>query len=57
MHFFNPGLDVPLEIATHLHRTLGPRFEPPDVLKEKVAAGELGKKSGKGFYEWPPTNS
>jgi 3-hydroxybutyryl-CoA dehydrogenase len=51
------GLDVRLDIAAHLHRTLGARFEPPAVLKDKVAAGELGKKTGKGFYEWPPTSS
>lgn len=51
------GLDVRLDIATHLHRTLGARFEPPGVLKAKVAAGDLGKKTGKGFYEWPPTSS
>ena len=51
------GLDVRLNIASYLHRTLGgTRFEPPTVLKKKVAAGELGKKSGRGFYEWPPTS-
>lgn len=50
------GLDVRLDIATHLHRTLGSRYEPPRVLREKVAAGELGKKSGKGFYEWPTSS-
>jgi 3-hydroxybutyryl-CoA dehydrogenase len=47
------GLDVRLDIARHLEATLGPRFAPPQVLIEKVAAGELGKKSGKGFYDWP----
>jgi len=46
------GLDVRLAIAEHLARELGPRFEPPEILRRKVAAGELGKKSGKGFYEW-----
>lgn len=46
------GLDVRLAIAEHLATELGPRFEPPELLREKVAAGELGKKSGKGFYEW-----
>ena len=52
------GLDVRLDIASYLHRTLGgARFEPPAVLKTKVAAGELGMKSGRGFYEWPPKNS
>ncbi|MFI5046632.1 MAG: 3-hydroxyacyl-CoA dehydrogenase family protein [Acidimicrobiia bacterium] len=46
------GLDVRLAIAEHLARELGPRFEPPELLRRKVANGELGKKSGKGFYEW-----
>ncbi|MGQ0843825.1 MAG: 3-hydroxyacyl-CoA dehydrogenase family protein [Sporichthyaceae bacterium] len=46
------GLDVRLDIARHLEKTLGPRFAPPQVLIDKVAAGELGKKSGKGFYDW-----
>lgn len=46
------GLDVRLAIAEHLAATLGPRFEPPALLREKVAAGELGKKTGRGFYEW-----
>ncbi|HEU5449039.1 MAG TPA: 3-hydroxyacyl-CoA dehydrogenase family protein [Acidimicrobiia bacterium] len=46
------GLDVRLAIAEHLAATLGPRFEPPALLRDKVAAGELGKKTGRGFYEW-----
>jgi len=46
------GLDVRLNIAEHLASTLGPRFEPPVLLRSKVAAGELGKKSGRGFYDW-----
>ena len=46
------GLDVRLGIAEYLAKELGPRFEPPRLLREKVAKGELGKKSGKGFYEW-----
>ncbi|WP_413806384.1 3-hydroxyacyl-CoA dehydrogenase family protein [Streptomyces sp. OE57] len=46
------GLDVRLAIAEHLHRTLGERFEPPRLLREKVAAGELGRKSGRGFHTW-----
>jgi len=46
------GLDVRLAIAEHLSATLGPRFEPPVLLRDKVAAGELGKKSGRGFYDW-----
>ena len=46
------GLDVRLAIAEHLERELGPRFAPPQVLRDKVAAGELGRKTGQGFYSW-----
>jgi 3-hydroxybutyryl-CoA dehydrogenase len=46
------GLDVRLAIAEYLHATLGPRFAPPALLRDKVARGELGKKSGRGFFEW-----
>lgn len=46
------GLDVRLAIAEHLAATLGPRFDPPALLRQKVAAGELGKKTGRGFYAW-----
>lgn len=48
------GLDVRLTIAEYLHRELdASRFEPPQILREKVRNRELGKKTGKGFYEWP----
>jgi 3-hydroxybutyryl-CoA dehydrogenase len=46
------GLDVRLAIAENLATTLGPRFDPPALLREKVAAGDLGKKTGRGFYDW-----
>lgn len=46
------GLDVRLAIAQYLESTLGQRFTPPNLLIEKVSRGELGKKSGRGFYEW-----
>ena len=46
------GLDVRLGIAEYLHQTLGDRFAPPQILRDKVAAGELGRKCGKGFYDW-----
>jgi len=47
------GLDVRLAIAEYLYRTLEePQFEPPRILRDKVAKGELGKKTGKGFYRW-----
>lgn len=46
------GLDVRLAIAEHLAREVGERFEPPTILRTKVAQGELGRKSGRGFYDW-----
>ena len=46
------GLDVRLDVAEHLSANLGPRFEPPAILRDKVAAGHLGKKTGRGFYDW-----
>ena len=47
------GLDVRLAIAEHLHRELGgSAFEPPEILRRMVAEGRLGRKSGRGFYEW-----
>ena len=47
------GLDIRLNIAEYLHHELGdPKFEPPHILRDKVQRGELGKKTGKGFYEW-----
>ncbi|WP_052273900.1 3-hydroxyacyl-CoA dehydrogenase family protein [Arthrobacter sp. L77] len=52
------GLDVRLGIAEYLEATLGPRFGPPAILREKVARGELGRKSGRGFFTWgdaPPS--
>lgn len=46
------GLDVRLDILEYLREELGERFRPPQVLKRKVRAGHLGKKSGEGFYVW-----
>jgi 3-hydroxybutyryl-CoA dehydrogenase len=46
------GLDVRLSIAEYLAREVGAHFEPPQLLRDKVARGELGKKSGQGFYSW-----
>jgi len=52
------GLDVRLAIAEYLHRELeDERYAPPAILRRKVEAGELGKKSGRGFHEWPSTSS
>ena len=46
------GLDVRLDILEYLRDELGERFRPPQILKRKVRAGKLGKKSGEGFYVW-----
>jgi 3-hydroxybutyryl-CoA dehydrogenase len=46
------GLDVRLDIAEYLHDALGERFKPPGILREKVDRGELGQKSGRGFFDW-----
>ncbi|MFF1878456.1 3-hydroxyacyl-CoA dehydrogenase family protein [Leifsonia sp. NPDC058230] len=51
------GLDVRLGIAEYLRDRLGPRFEPPELLRRMVADGHLGRKSGRGFYEWPDAGS
>jgi len=47
------GLDVRLSIAEHLHKELkSAAFEPPQLLREMVKAGKLGRKSGQGFYRY-----
>lgn len=47
------GLDVRHGIAEYLAATLGDRFTPPRLLRDMVARGDLGRKTGRGFYEWP----
>jgi 3-hydroxybutyryl-CoA dehydrogenase len=46
------GLDVRLDIARQLCSTLGERYAPPKILEEMVARGDLGRKSGRGFFNW-----
>ncbi|CAM3898916.1 3-hydroxybutyryl-CoA dehydrogenase [Tsukamurella ocularis] len=46
------GLDVRLAIAEHLASTLGERFAPPQLLRDMVARGDLGRKTGRGFHTW-----
>lgn len=50
------GLDVRLGIARYLESTLGERFSPPELLVELVEQGHLGRKSGRGFYDWTEEN-
>jgi len=46
------GLDVRLGIAEYLESTLGERFAPPQLMRDMVARGELGRKTGKGFFDY-----
>jgi 3-hydroxybutyryl-CoA dehydrogenase len=46
------GLDVCLHASETLYDELGDRYKPAYLLKRKVEAGELGKKTGSGFYEY-----
>ena len=47
------GLDVRMAIADYLLGALrSPAFEVPQLMRDMVAKGELGKKSGRGFYDW-----
>jgi 3-hydroxybutyryl-CoA dehydrogenase len=48
------GLDVRMAIADYLRGALrSPAFEVPELMRRMVAEGRLGKKSGRGFYDWP----
>jgi len=47
------GLDTRLSILEYLHRTLGDRFRPSPLLIQYVKAGRLGRKVGRGVYEYP----
>jgi 3-hydroxybutyryl-CoA dehydrogenase len=47
------GLDTRLHILEYLHKTLGDKYRPAPLLVQYVKAGRLGRKSGRGVYEYP----
>jgi 3-hydroxybutyryl-CoA dehydrogenase len=47
------GLDTRLSILEYLHSTLGEKFRPAPLLQEFVKAGRLGRKTGRGVFEYP----
>ena len=47
------GLDTRLNILEYLHKTLGEKYRPAPLLVQYVKAGRLGRKSGRGVYEYP----
>jgi len=52
------GLDVQLMAYTNTYEEeKDPRFYPPSILRQKVLAGHLGRKTGKGWYEYNPDGS
>jgi 3-hydroxybutyryl-CoA dehydrogenase len=46
------GLDTRLHILEYLHRTLGEKYRPAPLLAQYVKAGRLGRKSGRGVYDY-----
>ena len=51
------GLDTRLSILEYLHKSLGEKYRPAPLLVQYVRAGRLGRKSGRGVYEYPETVS
>ena len=46
------GLDVRLKILEYLHSTLGEKYRPSSLLRQYVQEGRLGRKSGRGVYDY-----
>jgi 3-hydroxybutyryl-CoA dehydrogenase len=51
------GLDTRLSILEYLHKSLGEKYRPAPLLVQYVKAGRVGKKSGRGVYEYPEEQS
>jgi 3-hydroxybutyryl-CoA dehydrogenase len=50
------GVDILYYVDEYLQRELGPRFDPPESVVEKMEANDLGPKTGKGYYEYDNTD-
>ena len=48
------GLDTRLHVLEYLHQTLGEKFRPSPLMIQYVKAGRLGRKVGRGVYDYPP---
>jgi 3-hydroxybutyryl-CoA dehydrogenase len=46
------GLDTTLSVLEHMHQKLGEKYRPCPLLKQLVNAGHLGRKTGKGIYDY-----
>jgi 3-hydroxybutyryl-CoA dehydrogenase len=51
------GLDTRLHILEYLHKSLGEKFRPCPLLVQYVKAGRLGRKSGRGVFEYPESQN
>jgi 3-hydroxybutyryl-CoA dehydrogenase len=51
------GLDTRLHILEYLHKSLGEKYRPAPLLVQYVKAGRLGKKSGRGVYDYPESKT
>jgi 3-hydroxybutyryl-CoA dehydrogenase len=51
------GLDTRLHILEYLHKSLGEKFRPCPLLVQYVKAGRLGRKSGRGVFEYPESQA
>jgi len=51
------GLDTRLHILEYLQRTLGEKYRPAPLLVQYVKAGRLGRKTGRGVYEYPAAST
>src|SRR5205807_6930250 len=49
------GLDTRLHILEYLHKSLGEKFRPSPLLVQHVKAGRLGRKTGRGVFDYPDT--